>query len=102
MSPAEFVNLVSEMRAAQRSYFRTRSHQALVESKILENQVDKIVRDGLVAPSVFDTPAEGVETAASALCDAVERYVCPKPGDKTCLRSELLNTKERLRKALKR
>lgn len=40
--------------------------------------------------------------AASALCDAVERYVCPKRGDKTCLRSELLNTKDRLRQALKR
>ena len=39
---------------------------------------------------------------ARDLCDAVERYVCPKRGDKTCLRSELLNTKERLRKALKR
>lgn len=50
------------------------------------------------------TPADfdGIRTAASALCDAVERYVCPKRGDKTCLRSELLNTKERLRKALKR
>lgn len=43
-----------------------------------------------------------VREAAAALCDAVERYVCPKRGDKTCLRSELLNTKERLREALKR
>ena len=43
-----------------------------------------------------------LNAAASALCDAVERYVAPKPGDKHCLRSELLNTKERLRKALKR
>ena len=39
-----------------------------------------------------------LNAAASALCDAVERYVCPK----TCLRSELLNTKDRLRQALKR
>lgn len=43
-----------------------------------------------------------LNAAASALCEAVERYVCPKRGDKTCLRSELLNTKERLREVLKR
>lgn len=43
-----------------------------------------------------------VREAADALCDAVERYVCPKRGDKTCLRSELLNTKDHLREALKR
>lgn len=50
-----------------------------------------------------DNPADfdGIRTAASALCDAVERYVCPKRGDKTCLRSELLNTKDRLRELLK-
>lgn len=43
-----------------------------------------------------------IREAAAALCDAVERYVCPKRGDKTCLRSELLNTKDRLRQSLKR
>ena len=42
-----------------------------------------------------------LNAAAAALCDAVERYVCPKPGDKHCLRSELLNTKYRLRELLK-
>lgn len=41
-----------------------------------------------------------VREASAALCDAVERYVAPKPGDEHCLRSELLNTKERLRKLL--
>lgn len=42
-----------------------------------------------------------LNAAASALCDAVERYVTPKPGDEHCLRSELLNTKDRLRELLK-
>lgn len=51
---------------------------------------------------VYDFALQKITTAASALCDAVERYVCPKRGDKTCLRSELLNTKDRLRQALKR
>lgn len=41
-----------------------------------------------------------LNAAAAALCDAVERYVAPKPGDEHCLRSELLNTKERLRAVL--
>ena len=45
---------------------------------------------------------QSIRKAASSLCDAVERYVAPKPGDEHCLRSELLNTKERLREALKR
>lgn len=43
---------------------------------------------------------QAIREAALALCDAVERYVAPKPGDEHCLRSELLNTKERLRKLL--
>ncbi len=49
---------------------------------------------------VYDHALRIISSAASELCDAVERYVAPKPGDKHCLRSELLNTKERLRKAL--
>lgn len=35
-----FFNLVKEMRAAQKEYFRTRAHSALVRSKDL--QTDKI------------------------------------------------------------
>lgn len=44
---------------------------------------------------------QAIREAAIALCDAVERYVAPKPGDEHCLRSELLNTKDRLRELLK-
>lgn len=51
---------------------------------------------------VYDFALQKITTAALELADALERYVCPKRGDKTCLRSELLNTKERLREALKR
>lgn len=43
---------------------------------------------------------QAIREAALALVGAVERYVAPKPGDEHCLRSELLNTKERLRKLL--
>lgn len=49
---------------------------------------------------VLEGRVRELNAAAAALCDAVERYVAPKPGDKHCLRSELLNTKERLRAVL--
>lgn len=48
----------------------------------------------------YDFALQKIAFAALELSDAVERYVAPKPGDKHCLRSELLNTKERLRKLL--
>jgi hypothetical protein len=35
-----FFNLVKEMRAAQKEYFRTRAHSALVRSKDLERRFD--------------------------------------------------------------
>ena len=40
-----FVRLVSEMRAAQREYFRTRSASTLNVSKWLERRVDQAIRD---------------------------------------------------------
>ncbi len=39
-----FFNLVKEMRAAQKEYFRTRAHSALVSSKDLERRVDDLTR----------------------------------------------------------
>jgi len=36
----DFIQLVKRMRDAQRAYFRTRSKQALVESKQIEKEVD--------------------------------------------------------------
>lgn len=43
-SPRELpalVQLVAEMRTAQKNYFRTRSRKALEDSKTLERSVDK-------------------------------------------------------------
>jgi|GEM_PF-2205940 Isopropylmalate/homocitrate/citramalate synthases len=42
---AEFVELVAEMRAAQKQYFdpKTRTQDTLAESKLLERKVDKAI-----------------------------------------------------------
>lgn len=45
MTYAQFVAKVSEMRNAQKSYFRTRSAEFLNRSKSLEREVDKAVAD---------------------------------------------------------
>lgn len=41
----EFEELVYEMRYAQINYFRTRSKEALQQSKLLEKRVDKYLID---------------------------------------------------------
>lgn len=41
----EFEELVYEMRSAQINYFRTRSKEALQQSKLLEKRVDKYLID---------------------------------------------------------
>lgn len=43
----EFEQLVYEMRVAQINYFRTRSKDALKESKQLERKVDEYILDKL-------------------------------------------------------
>ena len=45
MNSEEFRRLVTEMRHAQKEYFRTRSKQVLVMSKELERRVDKALND---------------------------------------------------------
>lgn len=40
MNESEFRELVAEMRSAQKTYFRTRSRDALERSKQLEGAVD--------------------------------------------------------------
>ena len=45
MTYAQFVATVSEMRNAQKSYFRTRSPEFLNRSKKLEKEVDNAVAD---------------------------------------------------------
>ena len=38
-----FIALVAEMRKAQRTYFKMRSKEALIESKIKESAIDRII-----------------------------------------------------------
>lgn len=45
MDLAQFMAKVSQMRNAQRSYFRTRSTEFLNRSKALEKEVDKCIAD---------------------------------------------------------
>lgn len=49
---AQLLDAVSEMRHAQREYFRTRSQAALAASKAAESHVDRLVRE-LSEPSLF-------------------------------------------------
>lgn len=44
MNARQFFQLVHEMRTSQREYFRTRSKEALMESKRLEADVDAEIR----------------------------------------------------------
>lgn len=41
MTAEQFFRLVSRMRSAQKSYFKTKSQMALNESKRLEQEVDR-------------------------------------------------------------
>lgn len=44
MNAREFFDVVSQMREAQKSYFRTRSKSSLEKSKELEKQVDDEIK----------------------------------------------------------
>jgi hypothetical protein len=41
----EFKILVFEMRSAQKTYFKERSHENLIKAKILEGKVDNILKE---------------------------------------------------------
>jgi hypothetical protein len=43
MIQSEFIELVEQMRTAQKNYFRTRSKTILEQSKALERQVDAVI-----------------------------------------------------------
>ena len=45
MSENEFYELVARMRAKQKEYFRTKDLNALNESKRLEREVDKALKE---------------------------------------------------------
>lgn len=38
-----FLDVVSQMRSAQKEYFRTRNNSALINSKNLEKQIDSFI-----------------------------------------------------------
>lgn len=51
----EFVKLVSDMRSAQKLYFKYRSSDMLTLAKQLEQQVDDTVQRGPAQSVLFDT-----------------------------------------------
>ena len=50
----DFVKLVKEMREMQRRYFKTRSMEALTESKRLEKEVDKYIEEAENGVPLFE------------------------------------------------
>lgn len=59
MTTGEFADLVHDMRAAQKEYFKTRSKETLEKSKILESRVDRLLeerknREAAKQPTLFD------------------------------------------------
>lgn len=57
MKANEIIDLVAEMRAAQREYFRTRDHEVLRKSKALEKRVDTEIAQHRQKLSGVPTPA---------------------------------------------
>ena len=51
----EFIELVRQMREAQKEYFRTRDRQVLQRSKALEKRVDALIAEYNEPKSLFDT-----------------------------------------------
>lgn len=49
METKDFIALVAQMRTNQKAYFKTRSYEALNESKRLEKLVDKAIEE-MTAP----------------------------------------------------
>lgn len=58
MTYAEFVALVLRLRQAQKAYFRGRGQNALAESKVLEQKVDRAIEEQTRQPSLFDGEGE--------------------------------------------
>lgn len=54
----EFIELVAAMRALQKSYFKTRQREVLIEARKLESQVDKwIAANESQLPGEPESPA---------------------------------------------
>jgi hypothetical protein len=53
MTAADIIKLGVEMRAAQNSYFKTRTKDALLKSKELESRFDRVAREYLEGGPLF-------------------------------------------------
>ena len=54
METRKLAELVSEMRSAQKAYFRTRDSGELERAKALESRVDNACLEALAQPGLFD------------------------------------------------
>lgn len=45
MKTSDFVELVRQMRLAQKEYFKTRSRDVLIKSKCLEKRIDEALKE---------------------------------------------------------
>lgn len=55
MDVRELAALVSDMRQAQKEYFRTRDSSVLDSCRLLERKVDRVCEEALAQPSLFDS-----------------------------------------------
>lgn len=74
MTDAELIALAVQVRAAQKSYFKLRTKEALINSKELEARFDKAVQ---VRVSTPPGPAEVSLAMIEAGADAMERTNSP-------------------------
>jgi hypothetical protein len=54
MHITEFIDLVQQMRTAQKEYFATRNRTVLERSKALERQIDIAISSGDIKPQKVD------------------------------------------------
>jgi len=58
MNIVEFAQTVRRMRAAQKAYFKALKKEDLIAAKMLEAEVDKALKDGVVTES--ENPSQKV------------------------------------------
>ena len=64
MDIEQFIELVRQLRAAQKAYFKDRKQSDLIEARKLEREVDQALADGVIVPILEEMdgePAEGLQ-----------------------------------------
>ena len=61
MNVSGFIKLVSEMRAAQIAYFKSRLPRDIVNAKDLERRVDRAIKEGIVFDMDIVVQGDGVQ-----------------------------------------